>query len=181
MEFAGEVIAQQDPSMFAGMGDFFTFLFHTPFFTVLKFFAAIYTAVIVVDIILLLILSGVDESYRKNQRGSNMPRRAEAARKWGRIKARLKKGEQNYFKAAILEADQMVEKILVDNGYGQETMGQKIDQLEAQHVDGAKFLREAHNVSMQVVQDPEFEITKERTEEVLNMYEEFMDDMEVFG
>lgn len=180
MEFAGEVIVQE-ATLFQNMGDVLSFLFYSPFFSVLKFAAAIYVAVIVVDMVLLLILNGAQENYRKEKRGTNIPTTAESVRKWKRIKAHLKKDEQNHFKAAILEADQMVEKILIDVKYKQPTMVEKIDKLESQHIDSAKILREAHAMSVRVIQDPTLRLSRQQTEDTLMLYEQFMDDMEIFG
>ncbi len=182
MTFAGEQLVQQDQAtFFTTVVQVLSFLFHSPLFSVIKFFAAIYVAVLIVDIVLLVILNGAQKSYRKGKRGTNLPTYAEAKRKWRRIMARLKKNEQNYFKAAILEADQMVEKVLADAGYKQPTMREKIERLKAQHVDSADILHKAHEMSVRVIQDPELELTKRQAEETLLLYEQFLDDMEIFG
>ena len=156
-------------------------LFDSPLFTVIKIFAAIYVAVLIVDLILLLILSGVDESYRKTRRGANIPTHGEALRKWKKIRARLKKGELNYYKAAILEADQMVEKILDKAGYKEPTMLEKIARVESHHISSAQVLREAHEMSVRVIQDPDLTLSKAETEHILLKYETFLDDLEIFG
>ncbi len=179
MKFSGEVV-EHDPTAIEKAGDILSFIFNSPLFAVIKVLAAIYVAVLIVDIILLLILNNAQEDYRKSKRGTTLPTHSEALRKWKRIKNRLKKGQQNYYKAAILEADQMVEKILIDVGYKQETMGEKIDMLREQAVDSAEILRKAHDVSVRIVQDPDFTLSRKDAEEALLWYEEFMNDMEIF-
>lgn len=180
MEFAGAQIIEQQSAL-GSLGIFVQTLFDSPLFSVIKIFAAIYVAVLIVDLVLLLILSSVDESYRKTKRGANIPTHAGAMRKWKKIRARLKKGELNYYKAAILEADQMIEKILSDAGYAEATMLEKIQRVESQHISSAQVLREAHEVSVRVIQDPEITLSREETEQVLLKYETFLDDLEIFG
>ncbi len=180
MEFAGDVVVQ-DPTPMQTIVSGLSFLFYSPFFTVIKIAAAIYVSVLIVDIILLIILDGAQENYRKEKRGTNIPTVFGAKRKWKYIKARLNKGEQNHYKVAILEADQMVEKILTDVKYKQPTMTQKIEKLEEQHVSSAALLRKAHAVSARIVQEPDFQLSRKEAEETLLLYEQFMNDMEIFG
>ncbi len=180
MEFAGDVVVQ-DPTLMQKVAGALSFLFHSPLFAVIKVAAAIYVAVLIVDIILLIILNGAQENYRKEKRGTNIPTVAESKRKWKRIKAHLKKDGQNYYKAAVLEADQMVERILAGVKYTQPTMTEKIAKLEEQHVSSAALLRKAHAVSVRIVQEPDFQLSRKDAEETLLLYEQFMDDMEIFG
>lgn len=167
--------------MFELLTTWSAFLFSSPLFAVIRFLAAVYVTVLVVDLLLLLLLSGVGESYRKNRRGTNLPTSMDARAKWRRITARLDKGTDDYRKAAILEADQMVEKILVDVGYTQPTMGEKIDRLTEQFIDGAAKLREAHAMSVRVIREADLRLSHDEARATLDLYKSFLDDMEVFG
>ena len=161
--------------------EFADFLFYSPLFTVIKFLALIYVTVLIVDLILLLILSGVGESYHKNKRGVNLPIPSEARRKWKSILKRLDKGQENYRKAAVLEADQYVEKILRNVGYQGEGMQDLIDQLKLQDSSLAEDLQEAHDESVRIVREVDAELSRERAEEILDKYRRFLEAIEVFG
>ncbi len=161
--------------------EFSNFLFYSPLFTVIKFLAAVYVTVLVVDLILLLILSGVGESYHKNIKGMNLPLPAEAKRRWKKILKRLETDKEDYHKAAVLEADQYTERILRNAGYSGENMQDCIDQARLQAVPEIDKLQEAHDLSVKIVQDPNFSLSRRQAEEILKKYYDFLDAMEVFG
>ncbi len=167
-------------SFFQSFADFSFALFYSPLFTVIKVLAAIYVTVLVVDLVLLLVLGGVGDSMRKNKRGINLPTQSEATRKWKRIMARLKSDNSNYYKAAILEADQFVEKVLVKAGYKGKNMDEHIAQLTTQGLSSAETLAEAHVVSVQIITE-DIELSRDETKEVLAKYRQFLEDMEIFG
>ncbi len=179
MKFAGEVT--QDTTLWQDISAVLSFIFHSPLFTVIKVLAAIYTAVLVVNIILLIILNGAQKSIRKERRGANLPTYAEARRRWRRIMSYVKKGTQNYYKAAILEADQMVENLLTDTGSKEPTMHEKIQRLKEQYIDSAEDLEKAHAMSMRIVREPSLTLSRKDVDETLALYRHFLEDMEVFG
>ncbi len=171
---------EQSVSAIDRIGDGWVWLFHSPFFSVLKFFAAVYVTVLIVSIIILLFLINARDEMRKSKRGAKVHTHVEVKRKWRRIMSRLKKSDPQYYKVAILEADQMIERLLDKIGYKKPTMAEKISLLERQMIDSAAQLREAHEVCAAIVSQRDFTLTREEAERTLAQYETFLRDMELF-
>ncbi len=155
-------------------------LFTSPLFVVLKFFAALYVAVLIVNVILLLILNNARKEYRKSKRGANVPTRGEMRLLWRRIMRHLKGDDVAQYKIAILKADRLAERVLTDAGYKGATMRERIAQLEAQKIGAAAALARAHAVCARVVQEPDFMPTRAEAEEALAQYKAFFDDFYLF-
>ena len=181
MAFEDIAVQEASKSWFGTFADFSFALFYSPLFTVIKVLAAIYVTVLIVDLVLLLVLGGVGDSMRKNKRGIKLPTQSEATRKWKRIMSRLKSDNPNYYKAAILEADQFVEKVLVKLGYKGDGMEDYLAQLAAQDISSAGVLTQAHDISVRIITEHDFSLSHEEATEVLNKYHQFLEDMEIFG
>lgn len=147
----------------------------SPFFLALKLMLAVYVAVLFADIIMLLILRGFGD-VRVSLRGANVPLVSPKSmrKKWKKIEARLGSGDPSQYKLAVLEADGIIEKIFKSMNLKGNNMTERLDSLAPGQMEEAEDIKNAHKTRNQIVNNPSFQIGKERTKETLNIYAKFL-------
>lgn len=159
----------------------------TAVFFVIKVLLGIYVAVLLADIILLLIQRGLRGVFREGFTiGMNVPpelttKKKKTKSRWEVIKKRLESQEEKEFKIAIIEADEMVGDLVKGMGHQGENLGEIFKSVPEMQVESMAKVKKAHETKNRIVQDENFPVSLELAKETLGLYEEFLDEFEVFN
>jgi len=104
----------------------------------------------------------------------------QAARRWKNIKKRLRTGSESEYKLAVMEADAMLNERLGRTGYLGESLGQKLEKVSKETISYLDQVWEAHKVRNDVVHDPDYRLTLEEANSVLDIYGRALRDLETF-
>lgn len=99
----------------------------------------------------------------------NLPRRR-AVRAWLQIKKRLKIGDEANLKSAIIEADKILDELLKISGYQGKNMDERLEQVGPAQLSNINDVWSAHKIRNRITQEPDFHITKQETELIINIY-----------
>jgi len=101
-------------------------------------------------------------------------------KQWAKISKRLEAGKEAECKLAIIEADGLLNDIFKKMGYGGETMGEILKQLDSAVLPDIDQIWEAHKTRNNVVHDPDYKLTLDQAKKVLGIYEKALRDLEMF-
>lgn len=151
-------------------------IYNSTFFDFIKFFLAVYVLVLLADIILLFAMKGVGSDIRKGLRGMDMPivSKSRMEKKWAKVKARLESNSVSQYKVAVLEADAVVDEMLLKIGYKGNNMSERLEQLGSGQLDYKDDLLEAHQIRNKIVHDENFVVDRELAETTIEVYEKFL-------
>ena len=161
-----------------------TNFYNSQFIFVVKILAAIYLAVLVIDIILLLILRGVGSNVRVGLRGTDIPlvTKSKMKKRWEKIKTRLDSGNPSQYKVAIIEADVIADEMLSGLGYKGSNMAEKLEQVGTAHLDDhLEALKGAHEIRNRIVHEENFQVDERLAKAVLGVYENFLRYLELLN
>ncbi len=103
----------------------------------------------------------------------------ERANRWSEIKKYGESDNSSDWRRAILEADSLVENIVTKIGYKGTTFGEKLSRIHPDQFQSLSELWEAHKVRNRVAHESgQFGLSREKTEEVLKLYEKVLTDLE---
>lgn len=153
---------------------------NSTFFGFVKFLLAIYTFVLLADIVLLLILRGVGANIRQGLYGADLPPalHGKVFKRWKAITARMESGSSAQRKVAILESDALVSETLKGAGLGGENMREMLDNALPMQVENKEQILWAHEVRNNIVRDETFPVDKDLAEKTINIYKEFLESWE---
>lgn len=100
-------------------------------------------------------------------------------KKWTKIKKRLKKGSEAQQKLSLIEALQMFDKTLLRMGYGGENLAERLKKLTEDDVSNLKSVLGAIQVCQDIARDPDYRLSRERTEEIIDIFEKALKDLQV--
>ncbi len=156
---------------------------HLAIVRTIKFLLLVYVVVLFIDIVILLSLRGVGRDLKMNLLGSDFrPLRfgkSGGERFFRNIASRLESGNPSQYKAAILEADALADKILASSRYTGKDMGERLSNIPAGHIETLSALLEAHSIRNRIVNDATFEIDLSEAERVMGLYRVFFEEMEL--
>ena len=150
--------------------------------TGLKFFALIYVLVIIVDVVLLLSMADLSGSLRENLVGGRRPvgSPSKYIKRWESILSRLESDNPSQYKVAILEADVFAEEILGILGYQGANMKERLDHVKDADIETKGELVIGHAVRNRVINEPQFEPTREEAEATLRHFSNFFREADLF-
>jgi hypothetical protein len=154
--------------------------YDSAFFGVIKFILIVYTIVLVIDIVLVIILKGFGEDIRVLLKGMNVPAvpKGRMMKKWNAIREHLETDNVSQFKVAVLEADNLIDRILEKMGYKGKNMSERLDKIKPGQLEYLEEIREAHKIRNQIIHEKDFMINRKKTEEVLATYEKLLRNLE---
>lgn len=157
--------------------------YHSGFFLTVKIIIWIYTAVLFVDIILLLVQRGLSGNLRETLTGMDVPvaltsKKAKTRKRWEEIKQKMA-GSQNGYKIAVIEADDFIGDLVAGMGYAGNNFGERLENIPEGQIDNIEGMKEAHSVRNRIIHDERFVLSKEEAEGVLAQYEEFLKSFQV--
>lgn len=99
---------------------------------------------------------------------------------WEKIKKRLQSNLETEAKLAIIEADSLLDEVLKNMGYKEESLEEKLKRLPSDLVVNLQEIRQAHKVRDDIVHDPSYKLSLEEAEKVLAIYERALTGLELF-
>lgn len=156
--------------------DWFATFYNGRVFFVIKIILAIYSAVLIVDVILLVYLGNVRRQLRTMRKGAGSVKTAKRADQkiWSEILGRLDSDVPQHYQAAILEGDQFVYKALDVQGYSGGNFSERLAQIPPGSFRSMDAVRDVHTLSNRIVQEPQITVTKEQAQNALGVYEKFL-------
>lgn len=161
--------------IFIGIIKIFQGFIHSPFFLALKMMLAVYVTVLFADIIMLLILRGFGD-VRVSLRGANVPlvTKKRMRKNWSKIEFRLGSDDPSQYKLAILEADEVIDKIFRSMELKGNNMTERLEKLTPGQMEEAEEIKTVHKIRNQIVHDPTFQIDRTKAKETLDIYAKFL-------
>lgn len=169
-----------DPvSILSGLSAAFS---NSALFTVLKWFLVVYTLVLIVDVILLVLLRGVTSNLKLQLYGTERPlvSKSKLSKRWNKINDRLRSSNSSEWKVAVLEADHLADELLQGSGYAGKNMGERLTNIHPGQLESFDQLKLAHATRNRIVNEPDFVVTKEEAEGLLQAYYKFFVELELF-
>ncbi|NCU41742.1 MAG: hypothetical protein EOM19_03385 [Candidatus Moranbacteria bacterium] len=155
-------------------------LWNSSFFVFIKFLLAVYTLVLLADLIMLLVLRGLGQDIRKDRYGADMPVAYKKAttKQWLSVEKHLSGHSSQDWKIAVLEADKIVEDILNKVGFSGENFRERIENVHPDSLEKREELLRAHSVRNAIIKDSDYVLEKGEARETVQIYEEFLKDWE---
>jgi len=164
-------------TIFSSMASMWGSFLNSPIFFVLKIFLIFYTLILIADLVLMLMLKGVGGEIRKGLRGMDIPlaSKSKMQKKWDKVLERLDSGNMSQYKVAILEADEIADKLLAGIGYNGANMSERLAQIRPEQLDNyTDELARAHQIRNRIVHEENFVVDKEMAKETIEIYERFL-------
>jgi len=109
---------------------------------------------------------------------SEQPAEARNSR-WQEVKKKLKSENASDWKFAILEADSILDDVMKRIGYAGANLGERLVNIEPSDFDSLSEVWEAHKVRNRLAHETaDFKLSKERAEEVIDLYEKGLKELE---
>jgi len=102
----------------------------------------------------------------------------EFVKKWEATKKRLKKGWEPELKLSIIEADKLLDDLLKRMGYRGESLGERLKQLNSEVLPNIDQVWEAHKVRNNIVHDPDYRLSLDKAQKMIEVYEEAFKNLE---
>lgn len=152
-------------------------------FAVLKWFLMIYTVVLFINVVILLTQRGVTENLKVQLYGTTRPilSKNKAKERFDAIARRLQQDNPSQYKAAVLEADQFADEVLKESGYEGANMGERLTGIQPGQLVSYEALKSAHAVRNRIVNEPNFMITREEAEDLLDQYKQLFVELEMLA
>ncbi len=102
-------------------------------------------------------------------------------RRWNKIKKKVEKGKSStYWKIGLIEANKMLDEVLKKTGLGIGTIEDRLKRLTESDVSNLTQLLAAHQVCQDIIRDPDYKLSREKAEELINVFERSFRDLRVF-
>lgn len=98
---------------------------------------------------------------------------------WKKIKQHLADGSETEYKLAIIEADNMLEATLKRMGYGGVTLEERLAKLTSATLPNIDNIYQAHQTRNSIVHDPNFVLTLDEAQRIINVYEQAFRDLQI--
>jgi len=159
----------------------FNSFLNSGFFVFVKFLIAIYVIVLFIDLILLLIVRGLSGDIQKTIKGTKMPIASQKRMRkmWDKIEKRLLTENFAQYKVAILEADNLVDEILLKIGYKGNNMVERLKDADSQQIEEVDDILKSHQIRNKIIQDKNFIINKKEAEQAIKPYRSFLENFEI--
>lgn len=109
--------------------------------------------------------------------GQGLPhiRKGSYHHRWEKNILRLEKNNPNEWKAAVLEASQMLNEVLTNVGYKSETLGEKLVQMNDAQLVNVEDARKANDLKNCIVKDEAFVLDRKQAQEALEAFEKSLE------
>lgn len=116
--------------------------------------------------------------YKDTLRKGALPK-GKVPKSWQEISSRIESAEEANYKLAIIEADGLLDDVLKKMGYPGETMSERIQRITPGQLKSIYELQEAHKIRNNILHDPNFRLTSQKTREVIGLYEKVLRELDV--
>lgn len=119
---------------------------------------------------LILNLTGEKIEFWIDVIGSKNITRKRSLRAWKQIQKRLKAGDVNNLKLAVLEADRILDEILKLSGYPGDNLDERLESTTTAQISNVEELRQVHKIRNRLVGEPDFILTPGEAEIAVGIY-----------
>jgi len=144
--------------------------------TVVRWFLIFYTILVFLGLGLLLMKNPQlwDYSWYGNKTKKTLEKKAKRRppSPWKNINEKVNSASPNDWKIAVIEADKLFDKALIDAGFVGENMGERMRGLKNSDIDGnTDALWEAHKTRNSIVHDSNYDIDDDKARKTVNTLE----------
>jgi len=100
-------------------------------------------------------------------------------KKWKKIKKRMESLNEANWKLAVIEAEELVEKILEEMGYKGEGLKEKLKGVSEAEIKNVSDLISAYDVFINILSDPDYRLKREKAIKSFSAFEEFLKNCEL--
>lgn len=143
-------------------------------FQAIRFFLGFYLVIMVVATLLAiyrLYKIGYWTILMYGQEFPEFPRKG-FDREWPQIVSRMESDNPSQWKAAIIESSEMLDTILKTIKYPGDTLRERLDNMLPNQLSNLDGTKEAVEIRNKIVQDPEFHLSKEEAQKILDEFAE---------
>jgi hypothetical protein len=100
-------------------------------------------------------------------------------KEWRKIKERLEVGLESESKLALIEADNLLNQILIEEGYLGENLDERLEKLTIDILPNLEKVKEIHKIVNNIVHDPSYKLDLEEAKKIISIYEEALIELDV--
>lgn len=100
------------------------------------------------------------------------------ARDWSKIEGYLDSDSEDQYKLAVMEAENLLNRILKRMDIEGEGIEQQLEQLPEGKVTNLEQLKDVHQLRNNIAYDPDYQLSKEEAELALEVYEQGLKELE---
>lgn len=151
----------------------------------IKIFLGLYAGLLLVNVVLLLFQRGLAENYRRGRFGMDLPaelsaKKNKTKKRWGEIRKLLRSDNESLYKVAIIECDNLIDGYISKMDYAGNNMEERLGNVLPGQIENIEDLKEAHKIRNRIIHEEGFQLTKKQAEEIVDKYERFLRDFNVF-
>ena len=109
---------------------------------------------------------------------SNMPKKR-SVRAWREVQKHFFAGTDGELKAAIIEADNMMDEVLRTAGFRGQTLGDRLKQITSAQLENIDQIWEAHKLRNRIAHETDFKMNRDLAERALAIYQKTFKDLEL--
>ncbi len=154
---------------------------HSALFSFVTLFLKVYSAVLILDFVLIIFNRDLAADIKKTRYGAVRPLifAATAEKRWKGISSKLDSGNPSYYKAAVLEADTFIDGLVGQMGYAGRNLPERLAAIPEGSVLSVSALREAHEVRNRIIREEDFELSRDEAEKTLTLYRKLLDELDL--
>jgi len=103
-----------------------------------------------------------------------------AQKQWKKIKQNFEKDDPVYWKVALLEAEKLMDEILLRMGLGPGTMDERLSRASVDEIPNLQDVLRARGLCQDIARDPDYRLNKEDAERTLGTFEKALLALQVF-
>jgi len=107
---------------------------------------------------------------------SDLPKK-ELDKEWESVMNKLEKDNESDYKLAIIEADQILDNMLIKKGINGEDMGERLKQVTNQQIPNLDSVWQAHKLRNRIAHESNIRVTKRQAEQAIEDYKRAVDDL----
>ena len=145
------------------------------------------SAVIVISVILILVFITLAIFFFKKAKKFKLPSpgkkagpaaRPEAVKEyWQAILNHLNSSNESEWKLAIIEADKLIDDLLIQKGYEGESMAERLSMISKGELKSLDLLWEAHKIRNRIAHKLNFKLSRNEALRAISYYEEVLRDL----
>lgn len=97
---------------------------------------------------------------------------------WDALVARLESDNPNDWRAAVIDADKLVDNILISIGYPGETMGERLKAIERSDFQSLNDVWEAHKIRNRIAHEADHQLSLRDARKAIAFYERALEELE---
>ncbi|MEE8131566.1 MAG: hypothetical protein V3T98_00755 [Candidatus Paceibacterota bacterium] len=98
-------------------------------------------------------------------------------RKWEKLLEKIKSGDERDLRLAIIEADGLVDEILIRHGHPGKDMGERLKSIHPSEIENLDDLWEAHKIRNRIAHETEFHLTPAEAKRIISIYHKTLKDL----